>query len=620
LPIKPPTQLDPDAIELAGLQPGLYRAEVSANTPEGVLGSQAVEFARLGPRFYDTKEAGWPGRGFGVAITELSEQHLADHARLIDLLGIQWVKVPVWLLESMQSKSEPAVVPRIEAYLRELGVRGHEAVGWIGPDARRAARRHGTGSLIDVLSAPPTTWRPSLAYAWSSYGGLIRWWQIGDELDASVVADPRLTSAVAGLREQMSGVIRNPLLVVPGNVLAGGTSALTGAGGTPLAAAIAAHLPSSIPAESITEYRPDFTANGPDGLWLTIEPLPLHRYPRLPRATDLTKRLVLAKAAGAAAVFLRQPWETSETGAVWPTEEYLILRTVADLLGGAAGVGTVAIDGQVESFVFEREGRAIMATWDDYAPLDGYEHWMLLEPDAKQIDPWGRITRLTGSGNEYPVRIGPVPTFVGPLPRWQSRFAQAFAIDPPNVEAAPVPHERVIRFLNPFPEPVSGEVRLIPPPGWEVRPSVFQFALRPGQEHDGRVTIRFPPNESAGTKAILSEFRIDAGHTYRLRIPAWIELGLQGIDVETVTQRSGNRVVVRQSITNHTPETVSFYGYLTVPNREPIRRMIGNLQSGQTITREYEVDEASQLTGHRMRLCLREVGGQRIWNRIVDVP
>ena len=50
------------------------------------------------------------------------------------------------------------------------------------------------------------------------------------------------------------------------------------------------------------------------------------------------------------------------------------------------------------------------------------------------------------------------------------------------------------------------------------------------------------------------------GTRIRLRIPAWFELGLAGIEVETFTQRAGSQVTVRQSITNRTEDTVSFSG------------------------------------------------------------
>lgn len=105
-----------------------------------------------------------------------------------------------------------------------------------------------------------------------------------------------------------------------------------------------------------------------------------------------------------------------------------------------------------------------------------------------------------------------------------------------------------------------------------------------------------------------------------MRIPTWIELGLAGIDVETVTQRTADRLAVRQSVTNRTQETVSYCGHLAIADREPVQRMIANLQSGQTITREYEVDKVSELAGHRMRLGLREVSDPRVWNCVLDVP
>jgi hypothetical protein len=617
--IKRIDQIEPDRIELPDLEAGLYRAELLVTTSSSVLASRTVRLARLGPRFMSDESAKLPGRGFGVAVTQLPEKQLADQLALIEQLAPEWVKVPVWLLASASSPDIPASSPAIEAHLTRLSGGGHEVVGWIGPDRQTPEQRREIGSLLDVLSAPPAKWRPRLAYVWSVYAGLIRWWQVGDEQDAELVWDPRLPAAAGALRKELSDVVNNPLVVVPGNVLKapGNGQAATSASEN---AVIAAFVSSEIPPGQIAGYWRATRDSTSPNLWVTIEPLPAHRYPRRVRAADLTKRLVLAKANNAAAVFIPEPWITSQTGKLWPTEDYLVFRTVADLLGGSSSAGTLTIDGRVECHVFDRGGQAVMAVWDDYAASAGRDHWMLLGPGAKQIDPWGHSVDLPATGPEYRVRIGQTPTFVGPLPTWLVKLRQSFAIVPPHVEASLMQHEATIRFANPFAEPISGEVRLVTPPGWEVRPSYFPFALSPKQVHEERVSLTFPLNESSGTKVILSNCRIEAERNYRLAIPVWFELGLEGIEVETFTQRTGDQVVIRQSVTNRTGDVVSFYGYLTAANRERLNRLIANLQPGQTATKEYVLDNALQLAGHRLRLGLQEVGGSRVWNCLVDAP
>ncbi len=617
LPIKPNDQTQPDRMGLPGLESGLYHAELSVSTAAGVLAARTLQFARLSRRYHNDDANPRPARGFGVAVNNLSEKHLADQLALIEQLGAEWVKMPVWLMASANSSGSAVSMGALESHLTQISGRGHEVVGWIGPDRQTLEQRREVGSLLDLLSSSPTRWRPGLAYVWSLYAGLIRWWQVGNEQDASLVWDPRLPAAVAAVRREMSDVVDSPRLVIPGNVLR------TSDGGetdneSPPPSAVAAFVPPEVPPERIDEHPP--AADARPKLWLTIAPLPRDRYPRRAWAADLTKRLVLAKAGRAEAIFVPQPWTVDDADGIRPNEEYLIFRTVADLLGGSQSVGTLTIDGRVECHVFDRDGRAVLAVWDDYAPPAGRDHWLLLDPGARQIDPWGRCTDLQAAGAECRVRIGPTPTFLEPLPTWLAKLRRSFGIVPSHVEARLAEHEAAIRFVNPLAEPISGEVRLVAPPGWTVRPSRFRFSLPSGQVHQEPISLSFPLNEPSGTKVILSEFLIEANRNYPLRIPAWFELGLEGIEVETFTQRAGDQVVVRQSVTNRSGEVVSFYGYLAASGRERLNRIISNLQPGETATKEYVLDNASELTGHRMRLGLQEVDGSRVWNCLIEAP
>ena len=611
----------PDAarVEVPDCGPGLYHAELSVSAASGLLGLRKLRYVSLAPLPGADAADPRPSRGFGVIVNELDEKSLSDQFALIRQLGPEWVKLPVWLLGSLRSTGGAGRLPAIEAHLSKLVTGGHEPVGWIGPDQLGPADRRILGSLVDLLSGTPTAWQPRLAFVWSRYAGLVNWWQVGDEQDAELTWDPRLPAAVTAVAKAMREVVTNPVLVMPCPILRDGDAPETQPVAAPLGARVLS-VPYTIPGERFHEYWSAAGSDAPPALWVTVETPPEEHYAREMRIRDLTKRLILAKANGAAAVFLRQPWTMTGANDLEPNEDYVVFRTVAAKLAGTRGFGTLMIDGRIECHVLDRGGRAVMAVWDDYAPPGGRDRWLPLDPGATQTDPLGRVTVLHGTGMETRVCIGPMPTFVEPLPTWLVRLRQGFALGPPHVEARLAEHERVVRFANPFNEPISGDVRLVAPPGWEVRPLQFRFALAAQQTHEERILVSFPTNESAGTKVIVSEFAIDADRLYRLRIPAWLELGLEGIDVQTFTRRADDRVLVRQSVTNRTDSAVSFYGSLSVAQRERLTRLIPNLQPGQTATREYMLDEASRLAGSRMRLSLHEVDGSRIWNCVLDVP
>jgi hypothetical protein len=84
LPIRPIEQVEPDPVLLADVEPGVYRAELTVQTPSGVLGSRVLPFARLAPRLHDRRNMKQSGRGFGVNLSDAEEPLGDGRLRLID--------------------------------------------------------------------------------------------------------------------------------------------------------------------------------------------------------------------------------------------------------------------------------------------------------------------------------------------------------------------------------------------------------------------------------------------------------------------------------------------------------------------------------------------------------
>ncbi len=613
LPVKRQDPPEPDRLVLPEWGPGLYRAELTIAAEASILASQTLDFARMCPRRDSERK---PGAGFGVAVTTVAPARLMDQASLIERLGAEWVKVPVWHPPPPRAPGVTGAYPHLETYLARLAKRGHQLVGWIGPDRPASEGRADDATLIGFLSAPASAWQPRLAYPWSVYGALVGHWQIGDEADAQTTADPRLAAVVAEVGRQMRGLISKPRLAMPADVTRPPAVTTRPSDDPPI---LAWNVGSEIPTDALGAYLPT-GAGDPQRDWLTIEAPPTDRYGRLERIADLTRRVVLAYAGRPGAVFLCQPWSVEESGEARVTEDYVVFRTIADRLGGTLGIGRVELDGRAECQAFDRDGQAVLALWDGYAPPEGVTHWLPLSHGATQTDPWGRTTRLEPVDGQCPVRVGPMPTFVEPMPTLLVRLRQSFKIDSPQVESSVGHHERILAFTNPLRSPISGTVRITAPPGWDVRPGQIHFSLPPQGTHREQLTLTFPLHSPAGSKAILCEVEVDADRRYRCRAPVWLELGLRGIDVETFTQRSADALVVRQAVTNRTAATVSFHCSLAAAHREPLTRLIANLPPGQTATKEFELQNAAQLSGRLLRLSLREVNGPRVWNKLIPAP
>jgi hypothetical protein len=193
-------------------------------------------------------------------------------------------------------------------------------------------------------------------------------------------------------------------------------------------------------------------------------------------------------------------------------------------------------------------------------------------------------------------------------------------VAPAMMEATFSSEVRQIVFKNTYREPINGLLRVVGPENWDVRPTRMTFALQPGQEFRQNLEIRFPVNAEAGIKALLGEFSLDADKRYQLAVPAWFELGLKDIDLETYAFRKGPDAVVRVSMANRTSEAVSFDGDLIIPGRQRMSRLFQDIMPGQSVTKEFTLDRAAELSGRRVRVHFNERQGNRVWNRIVTIP
>ncbi len=456
-------------------------------------------------------------------------------------------------------------------------------------------------------------------------------------------------------------------------------------------------VPSNIAPTQITSHLEAFESLDRTCLWTVIEPLCADRYERMGRLADLAKRLIVSAASPADVVFVPHVWRVVRTGqsaTVQPTENYVLFRTIADLLGSARFACTMYIGRTAQCYVFDRGGQAVLALWDDHAPSQGRPFTVYLGSEAKHVDLWGnelpielahrREPSEAASAGAYPpsrialaggdssyssrpetlfaqrrsegarnkrherpatrtedqcvdsagdgagmglalaprrVYIGRVPTLITGAPTWLMRLRSSFVLDPARIEAHAGVHPVRIRFANRAAEPISGTVRLLAPDGWDVRPARFDFAVAPGQSFDRTLSLRFPYNEATGAKSLTAGVVVGAGRQYHLVVPVPFTLGLGDISVHSLAQVDGERVIIRQSVSNRSNRSASFEGFVRAPPWPPQRRLIANLRPAETVVKEYVLEQAGRLAGREVRVGLKEIGGAgRLLNQVVLVP
>jgi hypothetical protein len=236
------------------------------------------------------------------------------------------------------------------------------------------------------------------------------------------------------------------------------------------------------------------------------------------------------------------------------------------------------------------------------------------------VDLWGRSLPVGRAGEQRTVRIGPLPSIVLNAPTWLMDFRRHFAVTPGTVEASLSPAEQEIVFRNTCRQPINGVLSLTAPPNWELRPSKIPFSLAADEEFRLPVAMRFPQNTAAELTPLVGEFELEADRRYHFAVPAWFEVGLKGVELETFAHRTGERATVRLTLTNRTAAPVHFEAHLIAPGRERTVIPFTNALANQPITKTFALDRVSELSGRPVRLTLKELQGPRVWNRIITIP
>jgi len=614
VPVRTSRTPKPFTLEAPELPPGLYHATLTISAKQQELVRRELDFARLAP--LPSGRGGTPAP-FGVDLGYLPVQGSDSVVNLTSLLGVKLVRLPIWQADTT---AQPLWQPNreFELLLRNLVSRQIGVVATLDHPAQELADGNDLlhRSLLDIFSEPPDRWQPYLAMVLARHTDVVSHWQIGRETDFQVVEDSRLPGTLELINNEIVKLVTSPAVVSPWSVVHQ----------MPVEELrteyVCLQVPVNVAPESIPAQLAPFTRDNQHVLWVSLAGLQRQDYRRIPRLIDLAKRIVYSRVGGARTIFLLRPWEYRDgaTRSAQPTEEFLVYRTLASLLGQATPVGKVYLGPQTECFVFDHGVTSTLVAWNNYAAdRDPTSVQLWLGEQARQIDLWGRASPLRRTGARQEVKVGRTPILIDGVDSWNARLRASLTMTPRHLESSFKVHRAWLRFANPRHEAISGRLELAGPSGWQLRPWQVRFALQPGQAFEQELTIRFPYNESAGQKLISARFCLDLDRNYQLLISLPVQLGLEGIEVQTIPQLLDGQLVVRQSVTNRTAETVKFRAALTLPDRAPQRRAITALLPGQSATKFYVFKDAQNLIGQELRASLEEIQGRRILNEVIRI-
>jgi hypothetical protein len=289
------------------------------------------------------------------------------------------------------------------------------------------------------------------------------------------------------------------------------------------------------------------------------------------------------------------------------------------MLGGSVYRGRVPIAEGVEAFLFDRRGQGVMVIWDTGRTGGVKPLSVNLGAQPLRVDLWGNVTPLPRPPEDpgtaqVLLDVGPTPIFLTDIDGPLMQLRASIGLDNPLIESTFQSHRRRFHFTSAYRTAVGGSVKLRPPPGWTITPSVMNFTLNPGETLDREITIEFPYNSFAGPKTIAADFNIQGEKTTSFTVPVAMKLGLSDVGMQTLAFRDGADVIVQQIIQNYGDEPIDYTSFAIFPGQARQERLVTGLAAGRTTIKRYRFTNVEMTPNAKVRVGVKELNGTRILN------
>ncbi|MBX3424798.1 MAG: hypothetical protein KF688_03875 [Pirellulales bacterium] len=582
---------------------GFYRVRVTMSTARGLLKKDVVSIAVVPPLERPQHgEFGWSLAGDDIP---LSFGELGD---LLPRVAVHWVKLPVWYGPTEKARGDELVV-----FAEQLSAQDIEIVGVVDrppADSELATRVARDAAIADTLSIESSNWLPLLDPVLSRLSLRVRWWQLGNDHDASFSTFPNLEAEIAKLRAKLFRFGQDVSLGIGWRWM----QAIGNSTPAPWEFQQYTESPGLTGAE-LGEYlklpkRPGVNR------WVLVEPLSKRTYDLETRARDLVEQMLAARINGADAVFAARPFDDDRglmTDSGSPGELLLPWRTTASLLSGAKYLGKMRLPGGSENRLFETPaGDVLMVLWNQ-SPTD---ESLYLGERVQVIDVWGRQTTPVKRDERQLLHADVMPSFVIGVHREIALWRMAVKFETQHVPSVfGKTHLNAIEIVNPFPQGVGGYVQIKAPTGWEVSPEKIEFKIGEGHKVVRPFEILLPFDANSGDAHVEANFVVEADRRYEFGVYRTLNVGdgLVECEIHTRLQEDGT-LLVEQRMINRGAELVDFKCMLYATGRRRQRAQVFRL-GARTDVKIYEYPNGAELLGTEFWLRAEEVNGLRVINR-----
>jgi len=516
----------------------------------------------------------------------------------------------------------PALAKQLEKSARIADFARGMASDGVGNDTRTLDAARST-DWLQLLKTGPDQWREPLAYLIARHANHLDRWQLGADGTDQFVTQPKMRQVYDVIYAEFAKLVEKPDLAMPWPAWC----ELEGK----LPATVALSVPTSVLPEQLPLYMQDIRNHEGHNLSLSLQLLSADQYGRQVQVRDLAERMIYALAADARRIDIPLSFTVHRGGddAVedQPKEMFIVARTLMRMLGGSIYQGRVPIADGVEAFLFDRHGQGVLALWDTGRTGGVKPLPINLGAMPTRVDLWGNSTPLlhaladAGSAKVM-LDVGAMPTFITDVDGPMMQLRASVGLDRPLIESAFQSHTRRFHFTSAYRTAVGGSLKLRPPPGWTITPSVFNFNINPGETFDREITIEFPYNSFAGIKNVDAEFVIQSEKTSAFTVPVMLKLGLSDVGMQTLAFRDGpggGDVVVQQIIQNYGDDPIDYAAFAIFPGQARQERLVTGLGAGRSTIKRYRFTGVDFVPGAKVRVGVKEINGTRILNDEVAI-
>ncbi|MBN2842034.1 MAG: hypothetical protein JXM68_03035, partial [Sedimentisphaerales bacterium] len=608
--------------KLNELPAGVYHTSLKIYSSNELIAIRDMAFACLAPLQVGNLEGGYD---FGVMTMDDSSGNIDEVIALSKSMQAKIIKIPVW-------RNRESTCPSILSVndfdkrlidLEESRIRLVATFDRVSTDVTSNMELVGN-SLLDILSQNSSAWQGEIEFILARYALQIPFWQIGSDKSDSAQWDPRVKTVADKLRDKFDKVVRNTKLNVP--VEANYNVNFDDVGSS----TVTMYVPTAISPETIPDYVARFRDNGLTDVWVTIESIASDLYSADDVLVDFARRLIYSVKSDCEAVFVDHPWRKQEVNAIESIEaeeKFLVFRTISDLLSGAVFLGEFELDHGVPAMIFSRSGQGMMVVWDkQYDPRSGQpprELTLYLGENPVISDIFGNTRYMPKDKDRSVLTLTDWPEIITGIDTEIALLRASVQIEPDTLESSIFSQNTNLRFRNPFSSTIMGQVRVLlegrEQQNWQVEPLMFNYVLKPGQEFETDLRLKFPSSELSGDKVIDLGMRVDADHSYYINVSVPFVVEMKDVDVRVFARRvNNNDMMIQMIMTNNSSEQYSLLTFIYYPDMDYDEKS-ARLEPGTTITRTFVLKNAVRWLGRYMRVGLRDPKGDKSVNYQIKV-